>query len=132
MNPKIDEQGRAYEGIEREKRELSEQTLHRLPSKLARVETIESLGVVTASIAFELRQSLCGIVTNANTCLRMLAADPPKFESARETVRRAIRDSNRALDAVTGLETLFGRESATTESIDLNEAIREVRGPVVE
>ena len=132
MNPAIDEQGRAEEGIEREKRELSEQTLHRLHSKLARVETIESLGVVTATIAFELRQSLCGIVTNANACLRMLAADPPKFESARETVQRAIRDSNRALEAVTRFETLFGREGATTESAVLNEATREGACPVVE
>jgi C4-dicarboxylate-specific signal transduction histidine kinase len=78
------------------------------------------------AIAFELKQSLCGIVTNASACLRMLAADPPKFESAREVVRRAIRDSGRALEAVTRLETLFGRDSASTVSVDLNEAAREV------
>ncbi len=112
--------------VEREERELSEQTLHRLCSKLARVETIKGLAVVTASIAFELKQSLCGIVTNTNACLRMLAADPPRFEPAWETLRRAIRDSNRALEAVTRFETLFGREAASTESVDLNEAAREV------
>ena len=100
MNPEIEEQGRADEGI-------------------------ESLDVVTASIAFELKQSLCGIITNANACLRMLAADPPKLESARESVRRAIRDSNRVLEAVTRFETLFAREGATTESVDSNEATRE-------
>jgi C4-dicarboxylate-specific signal transduction histidine kinase len=120
------EQRRADGGMEREKLALSEQALHRLRSKLAHVETIESLDVVTASIAFELRQSLCGIVTNANACLRMLAADPPKFESARETMRRTIRDSNRALEVVTRFTTLFGSEDATTESVDLNEAAREV------
>jgi C4-dicarboxylate-specific signal transduction histidine kinase len=131
MNPASNEQGRADEGIECEKRELSEQTLHRLHSKLARVETIESLGVVTATIAFELRQSLCGIVTNANACFRMLAADPPKFESARETVQRAIRDSNRALEAVTRFETLFARETANTESVVKTEATRVGGCPVV-
>jgi hypothetical protein len=68
--------------------------------------------VATAAIAFELRQSLCGIVTNANACLQMLAADPPKLESARETLQRAIRDSNRALEAVVRFETLLGREDA--------------------
>jgi hypothetical protein len=77
-------------------------------------QRIESLGVVTASTAFELKQSLCGIVTNANACLRMLAADPPKLESARKTVRRAIRDSQRALEAVARFETLFRMDGATT------------------
>jgi len=125
VNPEIDEQGPAEEGIEPEERELSAQTLDQLRSKLASVETIKSLDVVTPSIAFELKESLCGIVTNANACLRMLAADPPKFESARATVRRAIRDSNRALEAVTRFETLFGGEGATTESVALKEAIRE-------
>lgn len=126
MNPEIEEPGRADEGIEHGKRELSEQTLHRLCSKLAHVETTESLDVVTASIAFELKQSLCGIITNANACLRMLAADPPKLEPARESVRRAIRDSNRVLEAVTRFEALFAKEGATTESVDLNEGTREV------
>jgi hypothetical protein len=108
MNPEIDEQGRANEGIEREQRELPEQAPHRLRSKQARVETIKSPDVVTASIEFELKQTLCGIVTNANACLRMLAADPPKVESARETVRRALRDSNRALEIVTKFEAVRG------------------------
>jgi C4-dicarboxylate-specific signal transduction histidine kinase len=125
VNPEI-EQRRADGGMEREKRALSEQALHRLRSKPAHVETIESLDMVTASIAFDLKQSLCGIVTNASACLRMLAADPPKLESARETVRRTIRDSNRALEVVTRFATLFGSEGATTESVDLNEATREV------
>jgi len=33
------------------------------------------LGALTASIAHEVNQPLSGIITNANTCLRMLAAD---------------------------------------------------------
>ena len=100
--------------------------LERSRSKLAHAETIESLDVVTASIAFDLKQSLCGIVTNANACLRMLAADPPECESARETVRRTIRDSNRALEVVYWNRDPLWSEGATTESVDLNEATREV------
>jgi hypothetical protein len=83
---------------------------------------IERLRAVTASTAFELKQSLCGIVTNANACLRMLTADPPKLESARETVQRVLRDSNRALAAVTRFETLTGGQSSTTESVDSSES----------
>jgi len=85
-----------------------------------------SLGVLTASIAHEVNQPLSGIVTNASTCLRMLAADPPNVDGARETARRTIRDGNRASDVITRLRALFASKDATTEWVDLNEAVREV------
>ena len=81
---------------------------------------------MTASIAHEVNQPLSGIITNASTCLRMLAADPPNVDGARETARRTIRDGNRASDVITRLRALFGKKDATTESLDLNEATREV------
>ena len=61
---------------------------------------VTSLGVLTASIAHEVNQPLSGIVTNASTCLRMLAADPPNVDGARETARRTIRDGNRASEVI--------------------------------
>jgi C4-dicarboxylate-specific signal transduction histidine kinase len=56
----------------------------------------------------------------------MLGADPPNVEGARETVLRTIRDGNRAADMITRLRALFSKKSATTQSIDMNEATREV------
>jgi C4-dicarboxylate-specific signal transduction histidine kinase len=64
--------------------------------------TFASLGALTASIAHEVNQPLSGIVTNANTCLRMLASEPPNLTGALETARRTIRDGNRASDVITG------------------------------
>jgi signal transduction histidine kinase len=81
---------------------------------------------LTASIAHEVNQPLSGIITNAGTCLRMLAADPPNVDGARETARRTIRDGNRASEVITRLRALYGRKDATIESVDLNEATREV------
>jgi hypothetical protein len=85
-------------------------------------QEIERLRAATASTAFELKQSLCGIVTNANACLRMLGADPPKLDPARETLQRVLRDSNRALAAVTRFETLTGTQSATQDPVDSSES----------
>jgi len=107
-------------------RRLSEEALSKVRSELAHVARAQSLGVLTASIAHEVNQPLSGIITNANTCLRMLAADPPNVDGARETARRTIRDGNRAADVVTRLRALFSRKDATTEPLDLNEAAREV------
>jgi C4-dicarboxylate-specific signal transduction histidine kinase len=81
---------------------------------------------LTASIAHEVNQPLSGIVTNASTCLRMLAADPPNVDGARETARRTIRDGNRASEVISRLRLLYGKKNPTIESVDLNEATREV------
>jgi len=107
-------------------RQLSEEALGKARSELAHVARVMSLGALTASIAHEVNQPLSGIITNANTCLRMLAADPPNVDGARETARRTIRDGDRAAAVITRLRALFSKKDATIESVDLNEATREV------
>jgi PAS domain S-box-containing protein len=107
-------------------RRLSEEALGKARSELAHVARVMSLGALTASIAHEVNQPLSGIITNANTCMRMLDANPPNVDGARETVRRTIRDGHRASDVITRLRALFSRKDLVTESVDLNEATREV------
>jgi PAS domain S-box-containing protein len=107
-------------------RRLSEEALGKVRSELAHMTRVTSLGALTASIAHEVNQPLAGIVTNASTCLRMLAAEPPNVDGARETARRTIRDGNRASEVITRLRALFGKQGATADPVDLNEATREV------
>ena len=107
-------------------RQLSEEALGKARSELAHVARVMSLGALTASIAHEVNQPLSGIITNASTCMRMLDANPPNVDGARETVRRTIRDGHRASDVITRLRALFSRKDLVTESVDLNEATREV------
>ena len=105
---------------------LAEEALEKVRSELGHVTRIMSLGALTASIAHEVNQPLSGIITNASTCLRMLAADPPKIDIAQETARRTIRDGNRAADVIARLRALFTKRTATIEPVDLNDAVREV------
>jgi PAS domain S-box-containing protein len=107
-------------------RRLTEEARDKARSELAHVARVMSLGALAASIAHEINQPLSGIVTNANTCLRMLAADPPNVEGARETARRTMRDGNRATDVITRLRGLYSKKDPLPESMDLNEATREV------
>jgi len=107
-------------------RRLSDEALDQVRAELAHVTRVSSLGALTASIAHEVNQPLSGIVTNASACLRMLAADPPDLEGARETARRTIRDGQRASNVIARLRALFRKKSTLTESVDLNEAIGEV------
>ena len=107
-------------------RRLAEEALSQARSDLAHVTRVTSLGVLTASIAHEVNQPLSGIITNAGTCLRMLAAEPPNVEGARETAKRTIRDGNRASELIMRLRALFSKKESTTEPVDLNEATQEV------
>jgi signal transduction histidine kinase len=107
-------------------RRHTEEALAKLRAELARAARVTSLGVLTAAIAHEVNQPLAGIVTNASTCRRMLAVDPPDLEGARETARRTIRDAERASEVVKRLRALFCKKGTTCESLDLNEATREV------
>ncbi len=107
-------------------RRLSEEALANARSELTRVARVTSLGALTASIAHEVNQPLSGIITNASTCLRMLGAEPPNVDGARETARRTIRDGNRASEVITRLRALFSNKRTAAESVDLNEATREV------
>ncbi|MGJ0223469.1 ATP-binding protein, partial [Streptococcus pyogenes] len=107
-------------------RHLAEEALARARSELAHVARVTTIGALTASIAHEVNQPLAGILTNASTCLRMLAADPPDLDGARETARRTIRDSTRAADVIARLRALFSRKRGLAEPLDLNEATREV------
>ncbi len=107
-------------------RRRSEDALGKVRSELAHVARVAALGALAASIAHEVNQPLSGIITNASTCLRLLADDPPNIDGARETARRTIRDGNRASDVIARLHALFAKKGAVTESVDLNKATREL------
>jgi PAS domain S-box-containing protein len=103
-----------------------QQRNHELQLELAHAHRIATLGQLSASIAHELNQPLTGIITNCGTCLRMLTSDRLDLNGAQEAVRRTMRDGNRASDVIARLRALFNKKRPALESVDLNEAAREV------
>ena len=110
------------------RRRIAEEALGNARLELERVARVMSLTALTASIAHEINQPLCAVLTNTDTCLRMLSVDAPNVEMAREAARRALRDCGRASEVITRLRALFGKQKAKRGSVDLNEATREVIG----
>jgi signal transduction histidine kinase len=108
------------------RRRLAEEALCRARLELAHAVRVMSLGALTASIAHEVNQPLTGIITNAGTCLRMLAAQPPDIEGARASAVRTLRDGSRASEVITRLRALFRKKEAKTELVNLNEVTGEV------
>ena len=62
---------------------IAEEALNRARSELAHVARVTTLNALTASIAHEINQPLSGIITNANTCHRMLSPILPNVDGAR-------------------------------------------------
>ena len=107
-------------------RARSDEALNQVRLELTHVARTATLSTMTASITHEVSQPLSGILTNANTCARMLSADPPNLVGAIETVRRTIRDANRATEVIKRLRAMFAKKAPTMEMLDLNEAAQEV------
>src|SRR5258705_1418234 len=128
--PLLDEHGRILKWygtvVDMHDWRQAQEELRHAQEKLAYMMRVTTMSELTASIADEVNQPLSGIVTNAGTGLRMLAADPPDVAGPCETVRRTIRDANRASEVIVRLRALFTGKELTTESMDLNEATREV------
>jgi PAS domain S-box-containing protein len=100
--------------------------LRALQMDLAHANRLSTMGQLASSIAHEVNQPLAGIITNASTCLRMLAADRLNIDGARETVHRTIRDAQRAADVIVRLRALFTNKDVVAEPVDLNDAAQEV------
>ena len=107
-------------------RARADEALNQARLELTHVARMATLSAMSASITHEVSQPLSGILTNANTCARMLAADPPNVAGAAETVRRSIRDANRATEVIKRLRAMFAKKAPTMEMVDLNDAAREV------
>ena len=105
---------------------IAEESLSQARLELTHVARVATLNAMTASITHEVSQPISGILTNSNTCARMLAADPPNVVGAAETVRRTIRDANRASEVIKRLRAMFAKKAPTLEQVNLNEAAQEV------
>jgi PAS domain S-box-containing protein len=102
--------------------------LREAQAELTHMTRVMGMGQLTAAIAHELSQPLSGIVVNASAGLHMLSMDPPQVERAQETVKRTIRDANRASDVTERIRALYNKSDPIVELVDLNAIAQEVIG----
>jgi signal transduction histidine kinase len=107
-------------------RKLSQEALDKVRLDLAQMSRVTTLGQMAAAIAHEINQPLAGIVLNGNAALRWLAGESPNLHEAREATHRIVRDGQRAGDVITRLRSLFRRDGAPNERLDINDVVQEV------
>ena len=93
---------------------------------LARVNRLATMGQLTASIAHEVNQPIHAVGLNAKAALRWLAADPPALDEVREAITRITQNATRAGAVLDRIRGLVKRAPPQRDSIDINEAIRDV------
>jgi PAS domain S-box-containing protein len=104
----------------------SQESLAQAQADLTRVNRIMLVGEMTSSIAHEVSQPLTGVVSNAGTALRWLAAEPPNLAEARHYLELIVRDGKRASDVIARIRGLVRKEAPLTDGMDVNSAVLEV------
>jgi C4-dicarboxylate-specific signal transduction histidine kinase len=94
--------------------------------ELARVNRVETIGQLTASITHEVNQPLAAARNNLTAALNFLDRTPPDLVEVREALACAVKDNDRASTVVGGIRALMQKAPTRTDSVDLSEAVREV------
>jgi C4-dicarboxylate-specific signal transduction histidine kinase len=111
---------------ENAERQRAEEALRNAQADLAHVTRVITLGELAASIAHEVNQPITAAVTNANTCVRWLAADIPNLEEARDAAMRSAKNGTRAAQIISRIRLLFQKGATKHELVDVIEVIEEI------
>ena len=107
-------------------RKRAEETLRQAQADLARVNRVNTMAELTASLAHEVNQPISAAVTNADACLRWLDGDNPNLEEARAAAIEIVKDGTRAAEIITRIRLLFRKGTPQRELLDVNEIVREM------
>jgi PAS domain S-box-containing protein len=104
--------------------EEERERLRQLEADLAHINRVSMMGELAASVAHEVKQPMACALINAKTCVRWLRRDVPDIAEACEAALRMVKDTTRAVDVLDRVHSLYSRENAHRELIDVNEIIR--------
>ncbi|HTJ28284.1 MAG TPA: MASE4 domain-containing protein [Candidatus Limnocylindria bacterium] len=80
---------------------------------------------VAAAIAHEIKQPLCGMVTNAEAGVRWLDRSPPDLDEAKTALKDIVAAGHRAAAVVESIRAIFRKGALNRTSFDVNDVIRE-------
>ena len=95
-------------------------------SELARVARLTTAGVMTASIAHEIKQPLAAIVANGNAAQRWLSNASPDLIETRNALKHIIEDGHRVSRIIDSVRAMFKKDGSDKDSIDVNDLLENV------
>ncbi len=107
-------------------RRQAEDESRALRDQLARVGRVSTMGELAASIAHEVNQPLCAIVSNAQAAQRLLGSQHLDLDEVRLAMQDVIQDGQRASAVIARIRGFLQQAAPERVRLDINELIREV------
>ena len=107
-------------------RKRAEAENRRLQAELAHATRAAALGEMAGALAHELNQPLAAVLTNAQTALSLLKAQPPDIEEVRNALADIAAGSIRAAETIRKLRALVRKGEPSQEPLDINQVVRDV------
>jgi len=111
---------------DRKRAEEERERLRQLEASLAHINRVSMMGELAASLAHEIKQPIAAAVMNAQACVQWLRRDVPDVSEACEAAAGILKNANRAVDILDRVRSLYTRDTAHRELVDLNEIVREM------
>ncbi len=107
-------------------RKADDEELRGLREQLVRVGRVSLMGEFAASVAHEVNQPLCAIVSNALAAEQMLSNAQPASDDVREAMRDISEDGRRASAVIARMRSLFQQTPSTHAVVEMNELVGDV------
>jgi len=111
---------------EHRRRSVAETESRNAITKLAHMNRIATAGELSASIAHEVNQPLCGITARASAALNWLEAEKPDLDRVRKALAQILKSGDRAGEIVASVRAMFTKGPANQVRIDINKLIQAV------
>jgi C4-dicarboxylate-specific signal transduction histidine kinase len=103
----------------------AQENLLHVRAQIAHAERLSTLGVMTATIAHEVRQPLGAMMTSAAAALRWLRRDPPDLVQAEECLNTILAGAIKAGETVAGLRAMASNKTGARERLAIGTLIAE-------
>jgi signal transduction histidine kinase len=110
----------AFESTRRERRYRDMQM------ELAHANRLSTMGQITASVTHEVNQPIAAVRNRLSAALNFLDRMPPDLEEVRIALAGALKDTDRTTAIINRMRALMLKATIPTDSMDINEAAREV------
>ncbi len=107
-------------------RRQAELEARRLRDQLAHAGRVSLMGELASSLAHEVNQPLCAIISNARSAGRLLSSDPVDVDEIRAALDDIARDGERATGIIRRARSFLHQQEASRAALDLNEVVREM------
>jgi PAS domain S-box-containing protein len=107
-------------------RRQAKQRLAQQQNELAHVARVAAMGELASVIAHELDQPLTAIVSNAEAARYFIQGEQPNLAEANDALKDVVDSAMRAAEIVKRERYLLRKSPLNLESVDLNEAVRDI------